>query len=400
MPNHIHITNPADCTGCRACEQLCPQRCIRISPDQEGFLSPVVDEAACIGCGLCVQRCPQNKDFVRTGALNEPMVYAAKLKDSDVLMKSSSGGMFSAFANYVLANGGVVYGAVFDDNMAVKHASATTLQELAAMRGSKYVQSDTGHTYAKAKAQLEAGKTVLYTGCPCQIAGLRSYLGKSYDNLITADLICHGVPSPKLFKKYIDWLGKKYKGKVVSYEFRNKGKHGWGGYGLRLEVSAPNRRVVKALNPLLDPYMCGFSNSTFRHSCYSCKYTTSNRVGDITIADYWGVRKFHPEFDSTSGVSLLLISTRLGVKAFEQVANQVSVLPSTIKNASYENIHLYKSTPKPPIRDVIYTKLDTLPFDAYAKEYLSPPMVQVFKIRLKSAVPHSVKVAIKKLLKR
>jgi coenzyme F420-reducing hydrogenase beta subunit len=366
-----------------------------MQPDSEGFIYPRVDENACINCGICVDNCPQLVKPAIKNMLTEPLVFAAKIKDRDTLLKSSSGGVFSALAHSIIEQGGVVFGVAFDSDLVARHIYAESIEEVAPMRGSKYVQSDVDDTYQKVKTFLESGRTVLYSGCPCQVAGLRSFLQQDYANLLTVDLICHGVPSPKLFKKYLKWLESKHNCKITSYEFRNKEKAKWGNYGLK--IGKANKSPVFLL-PGMDPYMCGFENSTFRPVCYHCHYTSAQRMGDITIADYWGVEKYHPEFYDKDGVSLILINTNVGQKHLDYIAQQLMLLPSCFGYAADQNIHLRQPNKQPAIRNLIYAQIDSLDFAELAKQYLLPSTGQMAFVWLKSVIPKPIKNQIKRLL--
>lgn len=224
------------CSGCRSCEQVCTQNCVTIEYDNEGFLYPTISKEKCINCGLCIRSCPASKAVVTKSNLNNPVVYAAWNKVNNILNESSSGGVFSAIASYILKNNGVVFGCSLEDNLVAKHIGIRNEVELYKLRGSKYVQSDTQDTFKQVRNILKEGKQVFYTGTPCQIAGLKSFLARPYDNLITADLICHGVPSPKVFKEYLNMLEKKHGGKVVYFKFRDKEKYGWEGYGFKYGI--------------------------------------------------------------------------------------------------------------------------------------------------------------------
>ncbi|TWH59748.1 coenzyme F420-reducing hydrogenase beta subunit [Desulfitobacterium sp. LBE] len=395
----VDEVNKTDCTGCRACEHICPKHCITMKADAEGFLYPFADESACINCGLCFQRCPQTFLTIPPNAFPAPLVYAAKLRDRTVLLKSSSGGIFTALAQSVLDRNGVVFGCVFDKGMHAIHTASQDIAGTYPMRGSKYVQSDTGDTYVQSKQLLDGGRIVLYTGCPCQIAGLRSYLGRDYPNLLAIDLVCHGAPSPKLFAKYLMWLEKKYKSKIFSYEFRHKGKNGWG-MGLRVRMKKGEHIFVREPIAALDPYMSSFLEArTYRSSCYACHYATKKRTGDITAADYWGIERFHPEFYDACGVSLVLVNTSKGTELFKSISGKIESLNSTFENASNMNTNLYRSAQKPADRDLIYADIDILDFEAITRRYLRPSLPKITLILLKASVPRAMKKQIKKTLR-
>lgn len=213
------------CTGCRACEQLCTKKAIRMVADKEGFLTATIDRNLCVDCGLCAKRCPQNrKDLLHEKPL---ATWAVRLKDKATLFRSASGGAFAGLAAFVISQRGAVFGVKYDEEMRAVHAKAETWEELQPLLSSKYVQSDTGNTFAEVRRLLNEGRLVLYSGTGCQIAALRSFLGKDYDNLMLVDLICHGVPSPLLFSRYLEFLRKKHGTNIDEYDFRDK-CGGWG----------------------------------------------------------------------------------------------------------------------------------------------------------------------------
>lgn len=237
------------CTGCRACEQLCAHHAIVMKSDKEGFVTACIDEGKCVECGLCCKRCPQNNLIGKS----EPIAsLAVRDKDDEELAVSASGGAFAAAARVILLHGGIVVGAAYNDDMTVGHIVVERLDDLYKVQSSKYVQSNTMATYSQVKAMLREGREVLYSGTPCQIGGLRAYLRKDYDTLYTMDLICHGVASPKLFAKYLVWLGGKMKGKIIGYDFRDK-SCGWG-----LDYMTKTKTKTKTKPSTLDPYYYHF----------------------------------------------------------------------------------------------------------------------------------------------
>lgn len=391
MKNNVNKVSSLYCCGCRACEQLCPTKSITIKEDKEGFLAPVVNEECCSDCGLCLERCAQVNDIHIKQSVAYPKVYAAKINDKKLLKYSSSGGIFTIIANFVLEQNGLVFGCSWSKDFVAHHIMIDSKDKLNLLQGSKYVQSDTENTYSQVKQCLKSNKLVLYTGTPCQIGGLKVFLNKDYDNLITTDIVCHGVPSPMLFKKYIDWLGDKYGSKIISYDFRNKERGGWG-----LMFKAKTRTKTKFLPAYLDPYYKAFlEGKTYRECCYLCKYTSSNRIGDITIGDYWGIEKISPKFYSLEGVSLVLVNSYLGEKVFYKINNQYEVLHTTLNEAKKENKNLYAPVVRPAIRSNIYKTLFTEKFETYIHKYL--PVQYSLKSKLKSIIPYRIKALIKKV---
>lgn len=386
---NISILDKKNCTGCRMCEQICPVNAIEMVENKEGFLEPKVIEEKCINCGLCAKRCPQLNNIHEKE--EKAKAYAAKNRNLSELKQSSSGGLFSIFANYIIENNGAVYGCAFNKEFKAEHIRVDNKEDLNKLRGSKYVQSNTKNTFKQVKEDLQNNQLVLYTGTPCQIAGLKSFLGKDYDNLLTIDLICHGVPSQKLFSKYLEFLESKYKSKILEYEFRSKEKNTW---GLNLKIRFENGKV-KYIPARLDPYYKSFLNGdTYRESCYNCKYASINRIGDITLADYWGIEKEHPDFYDEKGVSAIIVSSKKGQEFFEKIKNNIDFIESTIEKLMNKNDNLKFSTERNNIRDEVYSNLDEKDFGKYMKEDLK------FKKDKKEIVKNFIPVGIKRILKR
>lgn len=375
------------CCGCSGCEQICPKNCISMKPDSEGFLYPEVDESICIECGICIKHCPILTDVSRC---NIPKVYAAKYKDRGSTFKSTSGGLFIPIAKSVLSMGGVVFGCAYDENLVAKHIKVETEDELYRLQSSKYVQSDTRGIYKQVKTELQNGKEVLFSGTGCQAAGLRSFLGKDYGNLLITDIVCHGVPSPKLFKNYIDYMGKNLGGTLTSYNFRSKEKRGWDLY-----YKAENGQKSKSDYGFFDPYYSAFLYcKTYRESCYECKFANKNRVSDITLADYWGIQKFHPEFFDENGVSLVLVNTEKGKKYLEKIKDKLEIIESDYNKASVMNANLVHPSKRPSCRDSIYDGFDCGNFETYAKTKLA------FKINPKTKIKKMIPLGVKRFLRK
>ncbi len=389
----MKIDKKEDCYGCRACEQICPNDCISMIEDAEGFIYPFVDENKCNECGLCVKHCPKTNNTIFDGSqLKEPEVFAAKLKNEQVLLRSSSGGMFSAIAELVIEKGGVVFGCALDKNLIAKHICVENKADLEGLRGSKYVQSDLNSSYLKARDYLIEGRRVFFTGTPCQISGLKAFLGKGSNNLLTADLVCHGTPSQKLFSKYLDWLQNKLGEQILTYEFRNKDRIGWG-----LGYKAATRTKSKYSHGDFDPYYSAFLKAeTYRYTCYSCKYATTVREGDFTLADYWGIDLCHSKFYTNKGVSLLLINSLKGQDFFEELKEKIDYIPSKLEYAKINNGNLERPSKKPYIRDFIYTEINKMGFDNYLKRNFK--LSSKFKVGVKLFVPEPIKIALKRLL--
>lgn len=366
--------NKAECCACTACVNACPKSCISMIQDEEGFVYPHIDETSCISCHLCEKVCPvEHPDYSNN---NVPDAYAVLLKDVEQRKRSSSGGAFYAIASYVIKNKGVVIGATMDEKHQVRHIAIYSQDELYKLRGSKYVQSDLGDLFIKVKQILQNDCWCYFVGTGCQVAGLKAFLRKPYDKLITSDLVCHGVPSQKLFDMHIAYLEEKYKDKVVDYQFRNNSL--WG--GCEIADFANHKHVV---NPSyqLSPYLYSFMYAmTYRYSCYDCKFACIPRQGDITLADYWGVKEFFPQVDTKHGVSLVLVNTEQGKSVWENVKDGYEYYQSSVEDGAKFNGNLVKKSEKPEIRDGLYQKIDQKGYKTIAETLFKAP--GLWKIRL------------------
>ncbi len=319
----IKIIRKEQCCGCSACLHICPKRSISFREDKEGFLYPQVDTATCIDCGLCEKVCP----VLNQGEERMPLkVYAAKHTDDEIRMKSSSGGIFTLLADQIIDQGGVVFGARFNENWEVVHDYTETKEGLAPFRGSKYVQSNIGNSYKLVEEFLKTGREVMFTGTPCQVAGLKKFLRKDYENLLTVDFVCHGVPSPKVWRKYLEEeVARQDDSSVVTgVNFRDKST-GWKRFSFALNLS---KAVVEGeQNTVLssvfseNEYMRVFlSNLNLRPSCYKCAVKCGRSGADITIGDFWGIDNIDPNFSSDKGISLVLLNKPLAFPMAEQCA--------------------------------------------------------------------------------
>ncbi len=333
------------CCGCSACYSVCPKKCIEFHSDKKGFLLPVVDEEVCVSCGACERACPALSDNDTRKPID---VYASKNQDETIRRESSSGGIFTALAEKVINGGGVVFGARFDEHWSVVHDSAETLDELSAFRGSKYLQSVMGDCYSQVEKELKVGRQVLFSGTPCQSLGLRKFLRKDYDNLIVVDFVCHGVPSPKVWKSYLDSVACD-QSEVSKVSFRNKDK-GWAKFRVQIEQTDKSGETHKLVD---EPFAENFFMRAFlwdfclRPSCFSCPAKGGRSHSDITIGDYWGIDNVMPEFNDDRGVSLVMAYTEKGRQALAglNIKNEESDYQSALAcNPSIE-----KSVAKTPL---------------------------------------------------
>ena len=329
------VNNPfvEGCCGCGACLNVCPKNAISFREDAEGFAYPLVDEGKCIDCSLCIKVCPVLSPDVERLPLK---VYAAKNRDLQERIQSSSGGMFLPLAREVLRQGGQVFGVEFsEDFRSARHACASDADGVKRFSGSKYIQSDTGRTYSMTKMFLENGVPVLYSGTPCQIAGLRKFLRKDYENLYTVDLVCHGVPSPGIWRRYMDETAPEG---TASVNFRDK-VTGWKRFSLVMKDSSG--KVLFSQREDENVFMDGFlKNLYLRPSCYRCPARKGRSGSDLTIADYWHLKKTLPDFDDNTGVGLVLVNTAKGARLFDSVdfeRVETPYAPASAGNPAIEN---------------------------------------------------------------
>ena len=306
------------CTGCLACVNSCPKMALSISKDDEGFYVPSLLVEKCIECGTCERSCPilnviEKKRVKQYG-------YAIWSRNKILRKESSSGGIFSELALYILKSGGVVFGAAFTSNFTVSHIMIDKEDDLAKLRGSKYLQSNIHESYKAVRSVLKEGRMVLFSGAPCQVAGLYGYLQRDYSNLVTCDFVCHGVPSPNVFLKYKEWLENCYKSSFISYTFRDK-RNSWSWYNTKAIFESGE---VYFGNWFKDPFIRLFlRDNILRKSCYQCRFANMERVSDITLADFWGyVATCKEEKNTDEGISMLLINTSKGRNLVDLVKNQ------------------------------------------------------------------------------
>lgn len=395
------------CCGCEACVSACTKQAISMKGDVYGFLYPSIDEKLCIFCGICNEVCA----FQNIIEQNEPKVcYAACNKNEKQLSISSSGGAFSAIATDFLENEGVVFGATLDKEsnnntdgeieLVPKHVAIREIKDIVKLQGSKYVQSYIGETYKEAKKYLLQGRRVLFSGTPCQIASLKAYLHKKYENLLTVDIICHGVPNADFFKAYLSLLEKKIGGKIVDFEFRDKTK-GWKSMIGKATVKTKWGGVKTKTVYLKESSYYNFflKGSIFRESCYECKYACRNRPADITIGDYWGIEYQHSEILSDTkglysvekGISCIVVNTADGMKWIQKNRSRLHLVESKFEKIGYKNGNLYHPCTKPQIRKKV---MDIYTEEGYAgveKFFYKRMGMKIYFKKIKNRIPRNLK---------
>ena len=348
----ILVIEKKNCCGCSACASICPKQCIKMTEDNEGFLYPTVNNAVCIKCGLCDKVCNELYPYAKR---IPKRVLAAINKNIDVRLRSSSGGVFYILAESTIKMGGIVFGARFDANWQVFISYAEDMEGVEAFMGSKYVQARIGNAYKDVKRFLLEGRKVLFSGTPCQVAGLHKFLRKSYDNLLTIDFVCHGTPSPKVWKLYLENVLKEIKN-IDRIEFRNK-NNGWRKFNFNLVYSKKNKSISLLSPASQNHYMKAFLHDIIlRPSCYDCKVKECRSQSDITIADFWGIEKVFPNRDDDKGTSMIFINTDAGAKSLD--FTQIEYLETEYDKVKLLNKACFCSSNPHPKRDTFFRRLN------------------------------------------
>ena len=330
----INIKDNTNCCGCEACVHICPKQCVYLEEDVEGFKYPKVNETVCISCSMCLKVCPCITEY----ASNKPLKqFAAINNDSVIREKSSSGGVFSLIAENIISKGGVVFGVRFDDNWQAVFDYSETLEGIEKFRGSKYVQASVGEAYANVRHFLETGRFVLFVGTPCQVSALNHYLRHDYDRLLTIDFICHGVPSPKIWKQYLNELTNNNINEIRGIQFRSKTR-GWKHFSFDMQIVREEKIRTVSMSHNHNPYMQLFLNNVIlRPSCYNCPAKGGRSKSDITLADFWGIELINPFFDDDKGTSLVLANSNKGIKALVN-------LDLSLWETNYEDVIRFNSS--------------------------------------------------------
>ncbi|AWK53058.1 coenzyme F420 hydrogenase [Clostridium beijerinckii] len=385
---------------------ICPQKAISMVEDEYGFSYPQIDNECCVKCEACKTVC----GFQNVTETNSPIVtYASAMKNETEVLASASGGIFVALAKAFLADGGIVFGVSMEyinGLLTPMHISINNINDLYKLQGSKYVQSYIGEVSCEVKRYLIEGKKVLFSGTPCQVAGLKAFLKRDYKNLLTIDIICHGVPNIKFFQGYIKHLEKKLKGKIIKYKFRDK-KKGWGLSGKVVYKTEVGKVKEKLIPCNVSSYYSFFlSADIYRENCYSCKYSSSHRPGDITIGDYWGVQKEHPEImeenggilSEIKGISCIIVNTEKGKEYLSSYGFELILFPSEFEKAARKNSQLNTPSCSSKFRDDILMIFKTQGYDAVEKYFRNKMGIKYYYHVLNSKIPQKLKKKIKKKL--
>lgn len=346
------LNNYNECCGCAACANICPKHCISMKADKEGFVYPNVDDSLCVNCKRCHQACPVlNKHTRKIEILDS---YVIQNRNSKIKRESTSGGFFSVIANYVIELNGVIYAPIFNKNMEVEHKEITTIKEVNLARGSKYVQSKIGECYKKVKDKLKKGRIVCFSGTPCQVEGLIKFLGESPENLITIGVVCHGVPSPKVWKKYLLEMEQKYKKKIEFVNFRDK-TLGYHRSGIKIYFEDGSSKVMTPPDIYLSTF---FAEICSRPSCYQCKFKDLGRISDFTLFDAWNSEDEEVGLDN-QGATNVFINSKAGIRIFEKVKTDLVYKKVDYKQAVKDDgIMVLNSAIENPNRSKFFQDID------------------------------------------
>lgn len=399
--------NKINCSGCGLCSKICPKKAILMIKDDYGFIYPSINESLCINCKLCKKKCSYQSESL---SHFPSKCYIASSKDENIIKKSASGGIFSTLAKAIINLNGVVYGCSLElehDLLVAKHIRINNYDDLIKLQGSKYVQSNIFDSYEQVKNDLLSGKTVLYSGTPCQIAALYKYV-ESFDfsHLYTIDLICHGVPSNSFFQGYISCLEEKYNCKLKNICFRDK-KKGWNVKGY-IEYKKGKKIKYKGLYANLSSYYNMFLNSKInRLNCYNCKYATNKRIGDITIGDYWGANEEHKEIMSSNkyinekrGVSCILINTEKGKKLMSMSSNNIEFYESNFEKISHHNQQLIAPNNMPKNRETILEDFKTGGYSYVENKYMHKLGIKKYIYPIWNLIPNKFQELLKRRSKK
>lgn len=377
----IQIVNKHDCCGCTACASACNLHAISMDMDEEGFFYPHVNLQLCTNCSLCERVCPIIRyDTIVDKNIN-PTIFALYHRDDSTRQASSSGGVFAALVDYAFLRNGIAYGAVYDKGFVVKHKKAENKEEAMLFRGSKYVQSDMLNIYIEVKRYLDNGRYILFSGTPCQVEGLKCFLRKRYANLTTVDILCHGVPSPKVFSDYVSFIRRNSDFELTKIYMKDK-TFGWKYPNLRLYFGSHVSQFNTVLSNLWNKIYYG--HLVTRPSCYTCRFTNYHRSGDITIGDFWGIEKVYPKIDMDKGISLIMLNNNKGLEVWNCIKEQFEYIPSNIKECVQPN--LQHPVCEPVNRDAFWMDYQKFGFDGIAYKYWGVTKKELLKNRIKTLI--------------
>ena len=386
MQSYLNTGEKINCCGCGACVSVCPKGCIELKEDERGFFYPVIDREKCIGCGACERVCLYNGNGARPA--RTVSFYAGHSRNTEQMKASSSGGIFPLVATDFLSRGGVVYGVTLDEKQTVRFRRVDAISDLPALQGSKYVQASPDGVYGHVKDDLSAGRHVLFSGTPCQIAALSRFVGES-DLLYTVSVICHGVPSQRMFTDYIRYLEAKHRGKLTAINFRDKEKYGWS-ITLSYVIETKGKSKKYSESSKLSPYFTGFLRGLIlRESCHACRFAGVDHGSDLMLGDFWGYQTQYEGLKSKDGFSLLSVNSEKGRELLDAVRDKMTLGEVALSDAlASGNGNLGKPTAVPPQTDALFRDYEAYGFDYIAKKYLAP--AHPVKERIKALIPPSL----------
>lgn len=359
------------CTGCTACMSVCPVQAIQMENDLDGFKYPIINQEKCVNCSMCKKTCPVLNTKNNYSITNCFVGYNKDTKSK--LSKASSGSIFELVANYVLDSNGIVIGAAFDEKNKLKHMAVTKAEDLEKLKGSKYLQSDLEYVFKFIKEKLR-DNIILFVGTPCQVAGLKAYIKNDFNNLICIDVVCHGVPSPKLFDKFIKEIQDQTGKTVKNYNFRDK-RTGWDTYSNTIYFNDNSEKTELQVN---NPYMKLFlSDVALRESCYNCKFKLGNKYSDITLGDFWGVQKYYPEMYDKNGVSAIIVNTERGKNIFDKIKGNMYYKKCKLEEIVEGNSSLKISGDYPRKRKKFFNNIDNMSITNLVSKYTFNPNILI-----------------------
>ena len=357
---YLENSNKYLCSGCTACKAICPVDAIEMIKDEEGFKYPKINKEKCIGCNACIDVCPNVK---KSSENNMIEAYGAKLKDLNGRMTSRSGGAFIALSDYILNQNGIIYGSKLNEDFSVSHSRAEKKEERDLFKGSKYVQSDMGNIINSVKQDLNTGKKVLFSGTPCQVAGILAAIPeKLQDNLFTIDILCHGVPSNMVYEEFLKYIEEKENKKIKEFIFRDK-SFGWSTHLETCIFEDGSKLTTGIFKDLF------YSHNILRPSCFKCNYANTNRPADISIADFWGIDKINPEFYDEKGISLTIINTEKGKVLFEKVKQDMDIMECLLEDCIKYSAMLNAPTAEPVTREEFWKDYKNKSFEEIIGKY-------------------------------
>lgn len=392
----INIMDEKDCCGCGACSEICPKGCISMELGTLGHMFPVVEQNNCIGCGKCEKVCPMLMPL-DTSERKTQVAYAAYAKDKKARFKGSSGGIFGVLASELLLHGYIIYGAAFDNDMKLKCARAENIEELQPLMKSKYLQSDLTRKYSEIKENLDNNKKVLFVSTPCQVTALKKYLGKHYENLITLDFFCHGVPSQKFFDECKQYIESKRNIKIVDFQFRSKRKNGSTPHYYSMKYMYKGKTYIEQKLYFKSAFYAAFQKYiNLRESCYECRFAGKNRNADITIGDFHEIDNYVEGINRFDGISTVIINSYLGSHLWDLCKNKLNIIEVNLDQLEKDRVCFAGGTKRPTNRDEFIDDYKTKSFDFLVNKYMNPR--SYWKWEIYYLLPKTIREKIKKCM--